>query len=173
VSYDVVKDEFAPAHFTELSSAQKLSSDSYEKMDAGFSIAPKVVRTGNAGSQVLQYETAFVTANGDTVRDAPGDPRFKLTHEQLLAMLERSASARAGSRNSGLQRYKLPLDTQKKVTLAAATFVVADACSLTPNSAVTPTGTTRSAALLALRAHLRQNPQDALRFTIAPVRSAA
>ena len=172
VPFEVVTDDFAPAHFTELSSAQKLSSDSYEPMDAGVSIAPNVVRSGAAGSQVLEYETAFITGTGETIRDLPGDARFKLSHEQLLVMLERSASALGGIRRTGAQRYNLPLDREKKVTLAPRTFVVADACSLTPNSTITPTGTTRSKALLALRAHLRSNPGDQARFTLVPARAA-
>lgn len=88
-------------------------------------------------------------------------------------MLERSAPALGGVRRAGALRYNLPLDRPKKVTLAPRTFVVADACSLAPNTAITPTGTTRSSALLALRAHVRTNPGEQARFTIVPVRNAA
>ena len=55
VAYAVVQDDFVPAHFGELSNAQRLSADSYEKMAAGVSIAPDVVRSGEAGSRVLDY----------------------------------------------------------------------------------------------------------------------
>lgn len=173
VPFTVVTDDFAPAHFTELSNAERLSTDSYERMDAGVSIAPDLVRAGDAGSQVLEYETAFITETGETVRDLPGDARFKITQEQLFAMLERSAAARGGIRRSGVNRYRQPLDRPKKVTLQPATFVVVDACSLTPHAGITPVGTTRSRALLALRDHQANNPTDFTRYTIAPVRIAA
>jgi hypothetical protein len=75
-------------------------------------------------------------------------------------------------RRSGTQRYMLPLDRPKKVTLQATTYVVADACSHAVNTTMTPTGTTRSSALLALKEHLVNNPQDRDRFTIVPKRAA-
>lgn len=168
IPYTVVKDKFAPGHFSDLTNAQKLSQESYQDMDAGISIAPELVRAGDAGSQTLMYETAFITETGERVSDPP----FKITQEQLLAMLERSASALGGVRRAGVRRYMLPLDRPKKVTLQATTYVVADACSHEPNLAITPTGTTQSAALLALKAHLRDNPADRARFTIIPKRAA-
>jgi hypothetical protein len=165
-----VEDKFAPAHFTEFSGAQRLSMPSYELMDAGFSIAPDRVTAGSVGSATLEYETAFITAAGERFADAPGDVKFKLTHEQLLAQLERSASALGGMRRAGTQRFMLPLERPKKVVLARETFVVADSCSHVKHAA-TGTYTSRSQALLALRAHERSNPTDVNRFDVIPGRA--
>jgi hypothetical protein len=162
-----VEDKFAPAHFTEFSGAQRLSIPSYETMTAGFSVAPDRVTEGTVGSATLEYETAFITAAGERFADAPGDVKFKLTHEQLLAQLERSASALGGIRRAGTQRFMLPLDRAKKVVLGVETFVVADSCSHVKHGA-TGTYTSRSQALLALRAHERSNPTDVNRFSIIP-----
>lgn len=162
-----VEDKFAPSHFTEFSGAQRLSMPSYETMTAGFSIAPDRVTEGTVGSAKLEYETAFITAAGERFADAPGDAKFKLTHEQLLAQLERSASALGGIRRTGTQRFMLPLDRAKKVVLGAETFVVADSCSHVKHGA-TGTYTSRSQALLALRAHERNNPGDVNRFSVVP-----
>src|SRR5690606_25530564 len=57
-------DEFAPAHFENLSKAEKLSRASYESMEAGFSVAPDRVKLGPSGSQVMEYETKYVKATG-------------------------------------------------------------------------------------------------------------
>jgi hypothetical protein len=168
-NFTFVEDDFAPAHFMELSGSDRLSMPSYDKMDAGISIAPDRVTQGTVGSKVLEYETAFVTAAGERFADAPGDARFKLTHEQLLAQLERSASALNGLRRSGAQRYMLPLDRPKKVVFSRPTFVVADACSLRRNDLITDTPRSRPQALLALRSHVRSNPADANRFAIVPL----
>lgn len=168
VDYTIIKDKFAPGHFSKLTNAQKLSQESYQDMDAGVSIAPNAVRSGDSGVQTLMYETAFISETGERVADPP----FKLTDQQLLAMLERSASALGGIRRAGTQRYMLPLDRPKKVTLQTTTYVVADSCSHVVNDTITPTGTTRSAALLALNAHLANNPQDRARLTIIPKRAA-
>lgn len=167
-----VEDDFAPAHFTEFSGAERLSMPSYEKMDAGFSIAPDRVTQGTVGSAKLEYETAFITAAGERFVDQPGDVKFKLTHEQLVAQLERSASALGGIRRSGTQRYMLPLDREKKVVLARETFVVADSCSHVKHGA-TGTYKSRSQALLALRAHVRATPTDVNRFSVVPEFAAA
>ena len=56
--------------------------------------------------------------------------------------------------------------------MQTTTYVVADACSHAVNTTITPTGTTRSSALLALKEHLVNNPLDRDRFTIVPKRAA-
>ncbi len=161
----VVEDKFAPAHYLQLSSAQRLSMPSYDDMDAGISIAPDRVRPGSMESRTLEYVTKFIDAQGETHDD--NEPRFRVTQDQLKHFLERSAAALGGVRRSGIQRYMHP-GRDKKISLRPPRFVVADACSLTPNNDITATGTTRTQALLALRAHLQNNPQDRGRFTIAP-----
>jgi hypothetical protein len=161
----LVEDKFAPAHYLQLSSAQRLSMPSYDDMDAGISIAPDRVRPGSMESRTLEYVTKFIDAQGETHDD--NEPRFRVTQDQLKHFLERSAAALGGVRRSGIQRYMHP-GRDKKISLRPPRFVVADACSLTPNNDITATGTTRTQALLALRAHLQNNPQDRGRFTIAP-----
>jgi hypothetical protein len=162
-------DRFAPAHFENLSNAEKLSAGSYDDMVAGFEIAPDQLETGTADSHKLEYETVLITETGERIED---DEPHTLTPEQLLAQIERSAAALGGVRQAGTRRYSLPLDRPKLVTLARASFVVVDACSHEPNTTITPTAVTRTSARLALRDHVRNNPADRNRFTIVPSRAA-
>jgi hypothetical protein len=162
---DVVPDKFAPAHFLQLSSAERLSMPSYDDMDAGISIAPDRLRVGSLESRTLEYVTKFIDAEGETHED--NEPRFRITQDQLKAFLGRSAAALGGARRSGTQRYMHP-GREKKLVLLPPSFVVADACSLARQTGITASGTTRTQALLALRAHLKINPQDKGRLTIAP-----
>jgi hypothetical protein len=165
---EVVTDKFAPAHFLELSGASRLSMPSYDDMDAGISIAPDRLRVGSMESRTLEYVTKFIDAEGQTHDD--NEPRFRITQDQLEAFLGRSAAARGGSRRSGTQRYMHP-GREKKIVLGPPRFVVADACSLS-RSGLTGNGTTRTQALLALRAHVADNPEDHGRFNKAPTNAA-
>ncbi len=56
----------------------------------------------------------------------------------------------------------------KKIRLGPPLFVVADACTMVRNSAVTGAPISQTEAVLALREHLRTNPQDGDRFTVVP-----
>jgi hypothetical protein len=165
-----VLDRFAPAHFEDLSSAEKLKAGAYEDMTAGFEIAPDRIRTGTAGSHLLEYETALITETGERVDQS--DQPHRLTVLQLLAMLERCASALAGIRQAGLRRYA-PLPGQPKlVTLTRVSFVVVDACSHVVAPFITPTRTSGTNARLALKAYVRQNPNQQNQFTVIKARAA-
>ncbi|HET7543092.1 MAG TPA: DUF6603 domain-containing protein [Polyangiaceae bacterium] len=164
----VVKDLFVPGHFLDLSNADKLSADSYTPMDAGVSLAPNRVTIGSSRPKTLEYETAYINAQGQRIGN---QPTFKLTQPQLIGLLGRSASALGGVRRSGAEKY-VSKTGLKKVTLAPKSFVVADACSLQKNTAITSTGVTQVQALLALRAHVDANPDDQGRFTVVPAYAA-
>lgn len=165
VDFSAVEDDFVPAHFTELSNAERLSGDSYEKMDAGVSIAPDLVRVGSAESLVMEYETKLINDAGLTIE---GQPNFVLTKRHLLGMLKRSAAALSGTRRTGTQKYMHPTRA-KKVRIVDEKYVIAEKCSLKQD--LTKTGgvpVARTKAILALRKHLRQVPADKTRLSVIP-----
>jgi hypothetical protein len=171
-NYDFVEDDFAPASFMNLSNAQKLSSDSYDKMIGGVRLAPNQVASGPSATQTLQYETVFITADGARVEEGTGDPQYSPTQNELRGMLLRSSAGRAGIRRIGAQKYMLA-GRPKLLTLDDPTFVVADACSMARNTSITPIETTRTRATLALRQHELVNPAEKNRFRVVPFFSAA
>lgn len=164
VDVSKLEDDFAPAKFFDLSDADKLSMDSYVPMEAGFTVNTDRVAIGSAGSQVLTYETDFITAEGETFEDPNV---YVLTRTQLLGMLKRSASALGGIRRAGAQRYIVPT-RPRKVTFGPKRFVVVDSCSSVRNDAITGTGVSQIQAFMALRGHVLANPSERDRYTIAP-----
>jgi hypothetical protein len=163
-----VSDDFAPAKFLDFDDADKLSMDSYVEMDAGFSVNADRVTIGSEGSQVLAYETDFITADGETFEDPI---TYIPTQAQLLGMLKRSAVALGGIRRAGPRKYIVPTKP-KKVTLGPKRFLVVDSCTSVKNDTIVGTHVTQVQALLALRNHVRANPADAGKFAIAPVHAA-
>ena len=161
---EVVQDEFAPDHFMQLTNEQKLALPSYEPMDAGIAVAPNRTSVGSASSRVMEYVTKYIDDQG-TVHD--NQPRFRLTQAQLDGLLTRSASALGGVRNAGAEKYILA-GRPKKIQLGPRGFVVADACSLVRNDAITGTEVSQTQAVLALAEHTRLNPQDSGRFAVVP-----
>jgi hypothetical protein len=162
-----VEDAFARGQFENLSNAEKLSSDSYDEMISGVRLAPDVVRAGTAGTRTLEYETVFVTAQGERVPEEATDPKFIPTRNQLLGMLRRSAAGRGGVRRSGVQKYMLT-GRPKLITLDNPTFIVVDACTHVWNMDITPIEVSQTAARLKLKEYLKANPADAGRFAVVP-----
>jgi hypothetical protein len=169
---ELSEDDFAPAHFTNLSNAQRLSSDSFDKMIGGVRLAPTTVATGPTGSRTLAYETVFVTAEGVRVEENDLDPPYVPTQDQLRGMLQRSAAGRGGVRRVGAQKYMLA-GRPKLFTLDAPTFLVVNACSMVKNTAITTSETTYTQASLALRNYEKLNPVDRNRFRVVPFYAAA
>ncbi len=159
----VVQDEFAPGHFMQLSNAQKLSMPSYVPMDAGVSVAADRIALGSTDANTIEYVTKFIDDQGGVHDDA----KHQLTDAQLAGLLRRSASALAGMRRTGNERFMLG-NRPKKIRLGPALFVVADSCTMARNSAVTAAPISQTEALLALREHVRTNPEDADRFAVIP-----
>jgi hypothetical protein len=159
-----VEDDFAPAHFFELSEAERLSSDSYVPMKAGFSIHPDRITVGSGGSTVLDYETDFINDEGEVVRDSS---EYRLSQEMLIALLRRSAAANGGVRQAGSQKYTAPTKT-KKVTFGPKRFIVIDACSAEKNTTIVAGEVTQIEAFLALRQHESAHPQEVGHYRVAP-----
>ena len=162
---EVVEDDLVPDHFMNLTNEQKLSLPSYEPMDAGISVAPNRTNLGSNESRVLDYVTKYIDDQG-AVHD--NQPLHRLTQAQLDGLLTRSAAALGGVRQAGAEKYILA-GRPKKIQLGPRAFVVADACTLVRNSAITGTEISQTQAVLALNQHVQLNPQDSGRFAVIPV----
>jgi hypothetical protein len=164
-----VQDKFAPGLFKDLNDSDKLKSPSYESLDSGFTIRPDQVTTDPSPPfHAINYDTDLIDNNGN---DVP-QPQYALTLRALTALQGRSAAAQKGIRRSGVQRFVDPT-APVKVTLSEELFVVADACSLAHNAAITPTALAFAAAQNDLDDHLAAQPSDSGVFRVVPSYLAA
>ena len=121
------------------------------------------VSLGSSDPKTIEYVTKFIDDDGVSHDDA----RYRLTDTQLAGLLKRSPAALGGVRRTGHERFMLA-DRPRKIRLGPALFVVADACTMVRDSTVTGAPIPQTEALLALREHLRTNPQDADRLAVIP-----
>jgi hypothetical protein len=159
-----VMDEFAPAHFFTLSAAEKLSTESYQPMVAGFTIDPERTSIGSSDATTVDYETDFVTVDGDFIHDSVV---YRPSQALLAGLLVRGAAARAGVRRAGAQKYVTP-NKPRKVTFGPKQFVVVESCSSRRNNDILATDASQIRAMLQLRTHVAQNPADFNRYQVAP-----
>ncbi|MGC4070212.1 MAG: hypothetical protein QM784_37240 [Polyangiaceae bacterium] len=162
--YETIEDDFVPAHFLKLSDSQRLSMESYDKMVAGVTIAPNNVVVGTTTATELSYKTAMIADGGAAIAAAQAD--YKLTKSQLQAMLKFCASARGGIRRSGLQKFVDPTRAPL-LTTTSRRYVVVHACSLKKDlSKTSGKPVTHTQAILALRAYLEANPDEAGEYSV-------
>src|SRR5205814_9718401 len=107
----------------------------------GFRVAPDNVAPGDVNPHKITYDTDVIDPLGNESGGAP----FPLPLRHLLAMLGKGASALAGIRRSGAQRFVDPT-APVKVLLSDEGFVVVDACSLVRSFAIVPVSVARSTA---------------------------
>jgi hypothetical protein len=151
-----VQDYFAPAQFDELTDQQKLSSPSFDRMDAGFSIAAHTATQGDGRADPIVYDTI--------IYDVPLVPRagavYALNNTMHAAMLGTGNVAQAARANSGFRKYAGDPLASSRVNLPDEAYVVASATDLTVHSAVT-VPTTRSGAFRALSDYISAHPDAA------------
>jgi hypothetical protein len=157
-----VDDQFAPALFTDLSDADKLSAPPYQPFAAGFTIKPDTVATGDLQSAQITYDSEVIN-NTD----------FPFTFRHLTGMATRSPSALGGIRRSGTQRFVDPT-TPTKAVLAPELFVIADAQSLAKNLTLTNGApVVQASAKNFLDSHVANQPSDVGQFRVVPIYLAA
>ena len=159
-----VDDQFVPGHFVELSDAEKLSTDSYQPMTAGFTIDSDRTTLGSMGTATVEYETDFINAAGQRVADSV---TYRPSQALLLALLKRSAAALGGVRLAGERKYIIP-GKPKKVSFGPKRFAVVDSCSGERNTEILSVATSQIQAILTLRAHVATHPEDGNRYQVVP-----
>jgi len=157
-----VYDFFAPAQFTALSDAQKLSRPSFEQMQAGLSFAGDDVGFGALKRADYSYKQVIV--------DGPEPPAdmLQLRPRQHEALLGRSAAARAALASGELDMYAPLPGTPALVSLDDDTYVIVDVRSLSEVPIAIPAPQTKTAASQALEKYLAQNPAQRGRLQVVP-----
>lgn len=104
-----VRDQFAPSQFFSMTDDEKLSSPSFEEMEAGieFGSEEPQFEAVQAVAAALEFETIVVD---DMAREpAPADPpppRYVLSSERLRSLTRTGSVAMAAVRTAGLARFR-------------------------------------------------------------------
>jgi hypothetical protein len=156
-------DRFAPAQFEQLSDADKLSRPSFEKMDAGVTVASGDLRTGAALGRELVYETRLI----DTAFPGGAVDEHRPEVATVEAALALGATAMSGLRKGGARGYAVP-GRAPLVALTGELFAVSSAIDLTARADIAAPGE-KGAVLAALARHLALHPEDGDALQVVPV----
>jgi hypothetical protein len=159
-----VRDFFAPAQFEALTDCQKLSRPSFERMDAGVTIAGDTVASGAAVGTPVVFETIVV----DSAFASRTAPAYTPTRTHQLSKLRQGASARSPRRTTGTSKFAPDPALPTHVALADEQFVIASTLDLAHRADLTgPVG--QGAAELALASYLATHPTERGRLQVVPV----
>ena len=155
------RDFFAPAHFEDLSDDEKLSRPSFERMDAGFTVARDAVGHGAAIGAPFAYDTRIVDS---AFESRPG--RFHVpAFEVLVAALDAGVAARSPLRSGGDAKFVPSAAVAPLVSLEPERFIVASTADLgTRPDIAAPMA--KGAAWQALDEHLAAHPDERGRLAV-------
>lgn len=166
-----IQDKFAPALYKDMSDAEKIASQPYQKFDAGFTISPDDVVFGDVPSHTITYDTEVIDDQRNSTFFALS---YALTDRHVTAMAARGAAALRGIRRSGVQAFTDPTLGPKLSFVEDELYVVADACSaLAEGSFTEGIAVAQTTAQNALDQHLAQQPGDRGRYQVVPSYLAA
>ncbi len=137
-----VLDDFAPAQFFNLSDDDKLTSPSFEQLQAGFAISTTTA-SGASMARSVAYENWYIDSAGAAPREDTGVP-VTLTTLTLNAFLLNSAAARSKFAQTGAQRFAGA--QTPSVAPVELQYVVADSDTLKASSVGATGGQTFSQA---------------------------
>lgn len=163
--YQIVTDFFARAQFEDLSQDERLSRDSFEKMDAGLELTSAELTAGGVLGKELVCEERVLDSRNDSL---PPPRPFRPSLVSQLAALELSATAQAPLRTTGPSKFSLAAGALPQVALGDERFVVASVEALTAREDIASPGRHGEIAQ-ALAAHLATHPEDRGRLQIVPV----
>jgi hypothetical protein len=107
VSTAAVRDHFAPGQYRDMSDDEKLSSPSFEMLEAGVSIGTDQPQCGTAVSVTAEYEEIIIP------EPTPPETRPKYTME--AAAVSRVSQWRAGKRKGSYRAQPIPLVSRSKI----------------------------------------------------------
>ena len=160
---------FGAAQFLTLSDADKLSRPSFEKYDAGKTIASDAIIAGADSPRTVVYEERYI--------DVPtGFSRFgrlyAMSASVHASLIRQGAGHMSAQKNSGLAKFASPI-AAKAATTADPAYVIASVDNLALRAdLVSSEGTTYFHARAALAAYAAANPDQAAGLQIIPVHEA-
>ncbi len=164
-----VTDLFARGQYVELSDADKLAAEPYERFPSGVSVGGTGVLAGRDAPLEVRYETLYLP---DPFAPPIRGPVYGLFGFLHLALAEQGAAALSAVRATGMGAYTPP-STVGAVRVGDARYVVASTEDLSVRYDLTAAGgVTQHMAAAVLAAHLALHPEDAGGLQVLPVHEA-
>ncbi len=166
----LLKENFAPGQFQQLTDAEKLSQPSFELMNAGASFGVETLDPKNPIETDLAYKTF----------EAHATTPLNVLHVPDLVTLSAahgtSASALAPMRTGGDRRFAPPPGASPLVSLGDEQMVIVDAATLRParfgGAAATVPTSSSGEAHDALQDRLRAHPEERGMWRVIPLHEA-
>jgi hypothetical protein len=162
---EMLQDFFAPAQFEEMSDAERLSRESFAKMDAGIAIHSSSVDAGERFTwTTIDYETHKLIDKGVTEKDK-GRYSLKLNLQQ--SMILKGAAIRSALRTTGFEKFANR--ERSRVKFEDEEYVVVSIDNLsTVNVSTRPGPMNKDAAYQALYDYLHDHPQEKGKLQVVP-----
>ena len=157
-----VQEFFAPAQFEEMNDAEKLSRPSFERMDAGFSIASNAVTIGDGIGTPVRFNT-IIAYQPDAAQT-----RYALSEAEQTAALGHSASAHAPLFSTGNEKFAPAPATPPLTELIEGKYWIVDADTLGIEMSAMSSPSTKGSAYQILREYLESKPARRGRLEIVP-----
>lgn len=153
-----IRDYFAAGQFLTLSDADKISSPSFEKYDAGVTIGSSDVKSGADSPRVVSYKTSYIP-DPNNVSVPAG--RYVMPADIHLALTRQGAGHASPLKNTGLFKYST--GTQgSAVKIQEPSFVITSVEDLSVRSDIASAGgATFFQARAALDSYLTLHPEEA------------
>jgi hypothetical protein len=158
-----IQDYFAAGQFLTLSDADKISSPSFEKYDAGVTIGSSEIASGADSPRVVSYETLYVP---DPNNVSVSGGRYLMPANIHLALVKQGAGHASPLKNTGLFKYSAGAQGST-VTIQEPSFVITSVEDLSVRSDIASAGgTTFFRARAALDSYLTLHPEEAEKLQI-------
>jgi hypothetical protein len=162
-----VQDFFAPGQFKKMPDAEKLSSPSFELMDAGVTVVPAGI--GNFGGPAMTSAgppiTKALSMMTTVIDKTEGTPfSFNVPPLHIEWMAQRSGSGLAGAQRVAGGKYSV-LGASPDLRVSDERYMIVGTRDLAP---LTGVALSRTEAQLALESHFATNPDDQGRLQIVP-----
>jgi hypothetical protein len=152
-----IQDYFAAGQFLTLSDADKISSPSFEKYDAGVTIGSSEITSGADSPRVVSYKTSYIP---DPNNVSVSGGRYLMPANIHLALVKQGAGYASPLKNTGLFKYSTGAQGSA-VKIQEPSFVITSVEDLSVRSDIASAGgTTFFQARAALDSYLTLHPEE-------------
>jgi hypothetical protein len=148
-----LSEPFAPAQFSDMSDADKVSSQSYEPFDAGVQLGDAPLRGGKDAPRTIQYVTKIIDDYGKVSRVGQLYRMPAAVHAALTATRAPAAAATTGLR-------AFAVNVPGPIAVQHTGYLIASTLDLTPRTDVLASATTYYEAKVALSSFLAAHPEQ-------------
>jgi hypothetical protein len=165
VTFTPKQEDFAPAQFTDMSDADKVSAPSYELFDAGVRLGDAPLTNGKDAPRTIQYVTKIIDDYQLVSRVIGIYPLSGVLQTALTGTRLAAATADTGLRS-------FTVGVPDPISVERPTFVVASTIDLSLRTDVLQSATTYYQAQAAMADYLAANPSERDNVQVLPTHEA-